>query len=157
MTCPSLVLSLKNNIAQYEGKSFKLPEAKMTVLYALNERWPKMVTIEQLITAMWGGNETPDQAKNTITVHVSGLRKILREQSDLRIVSTRKTGWRLLNRDQELERHEMDTTGRTFPNRKPKPEPVALPEGESQVAGFVLLLMSAVIFASGKHKRAAAS
>ena len=84
-----LLLNLNDGIVSYKEKKTELTKNEFKILQVLMEHAGKIVTREELMTALWESDAFVDD--NTLTVNITRLRKKL-EQAGLSDFITTKKG-----------------------------------------------------------------
>ena len=83
-----LLLNLNDGIVSYKEKKAELTKNEFKILQVLMEHAGKIVTREELMTALWESDAFVDD--NTLTVNVSRLRRKLAELAAVEFIKTKK-------------------------------------------------------------------
>ena len=83
-----LLLNLNDGIVSYKEKKVELTKNEFKILQVLMEHAGKIVTREELMTALWESDAFVDD--NTLTVNVTRLRRKLAELSAVEFIKTKK-------------------------------------------------------------------
>lgn len=83
-----LLLNLNDGIVSYKGKKAELTKNEFKILQVLMEHAGKIVTREELMTALWESDAFVDD--NTLTVNVTRLRRKLAELAAVEFIKTKK-------------------------------------------------------------------
>lgn len=83
-----LLLNLNDGIVSYKEKKAELTKNEFKILQVLMEHAGKIVTREELMTALWESDAFVDD--NTLTVNVTRLRRKLAELSAVEFIKTKK-------------------------------------------------------------------
>uniref|UniRef100_UPI003F496D9D AfsR/SARP family transcriptional regulator n=1 Tax=Nonomuraea bangladeshensis TaxID=404385 RepID=UPI003F496D9D len=73
--------------------------ALATMLLQANQH----VSLDQLAERMWGGRDTPDDARRAVQTHIARLRRVLRDGGKERLIHTREEGYVLRLAEQDLD------------------------------------------------------
>ncbi len=92
-----IAVDLNNHAFIINGKSGKLAEIPLIILYTLARRYPNSIRYDSLLAAIYGAGEEPDDAANSLKVQVSRLRVTL-AQYGAGIESIWGYGYRLVPR-----------------------------------------------------------
>ena len=85
-----LLLNLNDGIVSYKEKKTELTKNEFKILQVLMEHAGKIVTREELMTALWESDAFVDD--NTLTVNVTRLRRKLAELAAVEFIKTKKRG-----------------------------------------------------------------
>lgn len=83
-----LLLNLNDGIVSYKEKKTELTKNEFKILQVLMEHAGKIVTREELMTALWESDAFVDD--NTLTVNVTRLRRKLAELAAVEFIKTKK-------------------------------------------------------------------
>lgn len=83
-----LLLNLNDGIVSYKEKKAELTKNEFKILQVLMEHAGKIVTREELMTALWESDAFVDD--NTLTVNVTRLRRKLAELAAVEFIKTKK-------------------------------------------------------------------
>ena len=83
-----LLLKLNDGIVSYKEKKAELTKNEFKILQVLMEHAGKIVTREELMTALWESDAFVDD--NTLTVNVTRLRRKLAELAAVEFIKTKK-------------------------------------------------------------------
>ena len=83
-----LLLNLNDGIVSYKEKKAELTKNEFKILKVLMEHAGKIVTREELMTALWESDAFVDD--NTLTVNVTRLRRKLAELAAVEFIKTKK-------------------------------------------------------------------
>ena len=83
-----LLLNLNDGIVSYKEKKAELTKNEFKILQVLMEHAGKIVTREELMTALWESDAFVDD--NTLTVNVTRLRRKLAEHAAVEFIKTKK-------------------------------------------------------------------
>ena len=83
-----LLLNLNDGIVSYKEKKAELAKNEFKILQVLMEHAGKIVTREELMTALWESDAFVDD--NTLTVNVTRLRRKLAELAAVEFIKTKK-------------------------------------------------------------------
>ena len=83
-----LLLNLNDGIVSYKEKKAELTKNEFKILQVLMEHAGKIVTREELMTALWESDAFVDD--NTLTVNVTRLRRKLAEFAAVEFIKTKK-------------------------------------------------------------------
>lgn len=83
-----LLLNLNDGIVSYKEKKAELTKNEFKILQVLMEHAGKIVTREELMTALWESDAFVDD--NTLTVNVKRLRRKLAELAAVEFIKTKK-------------------------------------------------------------------
>lgn len=83
-----LLLNLNDGIVSYKEKKAELTKNEFKILQVLMEHAGKIVTREELMTALWESDAFVDN--NTLTVNVTRLRRKLAELAAVEFIKTKK-------------------------------------------------------------------
>lgn len=83
-----LLLNLNDGIVSYKEKKAELTKNEFKILQVLMEHAGKIVTREELMTALWESDAFVDD--NTLTVNVTRLRRKLAELATVEFIKTKK-------------------------------------------------------------------
>lgn len=83
-----LLLNLNDGIVSYKEKKAELTKNEFKILQVLMEHAGKIVTREELMTALWESDTFVDD--NTLTVNVTRLRRKLAELAAVEFIKTKK-------------------------------------------------------------------
>ena len=87
LECDSLTVS-------FDGRSMVLPQKEFMLLYKMASFPGRIFTRQQLMDDIWGYDTETDT--HTVDVHIGRLRERLRENRDLKIVTMRGVGYKVV-------------------------------------------------------------
>lgn len=85
--CPTCGQPLKTDKSEVMAlMGLKMPLMQKSVLRELIKVWPGSVGVEDLVWEIWQGRDEPDTARDSISIYVHRLRKVLPSH-----------GWNIIN------------------------------------------------------------
>jgi DNA-binding response OmpR family regulator len=90
----SFQVDLSSNYIRYRGECRKAKGAPAEVLYMLARAQPRVIPHEELYSGLWGASDGPSNPDNTLKVHISQARKLVRGW-DVSIINEFGCGYRL--------------------------------------------------------------
>lgn len=89
------LVDLNSNSLVVDKHAIKLRPFEAVILHSLLDRYPRVVSKDALITALYGAGDEPTDSNNVLEVTISNLRAIVRGTS-LSIVNTWAVGYRVV-------------------------------------------------------------
>lgn len=94
LVCGGTVLECDSLTATFNGESMIMPQKEFMLLYKMASFPGRIFTRQQLIDDIWGYDTDSDT--HTVDVHIGRLRERLRENTDLKIVTIRGVGYKVV-------------------------------------------------------------
>lgn len=94
LTLGGTVLEFDTYTVSWAGNTLVLPQKEFQVLYKLASYPGRIFTRQQLMDDVWGYDSESDS--HTVDVHIGRLRDRLRENGDLKIVTMRGVGYKVV-------------------------------------------------------------